>query len=281
MARVRRRTRAREASRATRDLAPRGEVVTEAVGLAIEAAREAGKVLRDGFERPMAVARKSPRELVTALDRASEEVIARIILDACPHDGILAEEGASRDGSSGRVWIVDPLDGTNNYAHGYPFFSVAIAVEDAGEPVASVVYDPLRDEMFVAERGGGATLNGQPLTVTTTDRLADSLVATGFPYGRSERTENNLANLSRFILAVRGIRRAGSAELDLSYVACGRLDGYWELGLKAWDVAAGGLIVSEAGGVVTNFGGSGWDHRRGDIVASNGRIHAEMLSHIR
>jgi myo-inositol-1(or 4)-monophosphatase len=255
--------------------------VTEAVRVAAEAARKAGKVLREGFERPTDVARKSPRELVTAQDRASEDVIVRAILDAFPHDAILAEEGAFREGSSGRVWIVDPLDGTNNYAHGYPFFSVAIAVEEAGAPVAGVVYDPLRDEMFVAERGGGATLNGRPLRVTTTDSLADSLVATGFPYGRSERTENNLANLNRFILAVRGIRRAGSAELDLSYVACGRLDGYWELGLRAWDVAAGGLIVREAGGVVTNFEGSGWDHRRGDVVASNGRIHAEMLSHIR
>jgi len=257
------------------------ESMGDALTTAIEAARTAGEILAAGFERPMDVARKSPRELVTALDEASEEVVARTILDAFPNDGITAEEGTSRDGSSGRVWIVDPLDGTNNYAHGYPFFSVAAAAEEKGEPVGAVVHDPLRDETFVAERGAGATLNGRPLRVTTTGRLADSLVATGFPYGRSESTENNLANLNRFILAVRGIRRAGSAELDLSYVACGRLDGYWELGLKAWDVAAGGLIVTEAGGVVTNFGGSGWDHRRGDIVASNGRIHAEMLSLIR
>ena len=255
--------------------------MTEAVRVAVDAARKAGVVLRDGFERPMDVALKSPRELVTALDRASEDIIAGTILDVFPHDGILAEEGASKGGSSDRVWIVDPLDGTNNYAHGYPFFSVAIAVEERGKPVAGVVHDPLRDETFVAERGAGATLNGRPLRVTATGRLADSLVATGFPYDRSEGTENNLANLGRFILAVRGIRRAGSAELDLSYVACGRLDGYWELGLKAWDVAAGGLIVREAGGVVTNFGGAGWDHRRGDIVASNGHIHAEMLSIIR
>jgi myo-inositol-1(or 4)-monophosphatase len=257
------------------------ELVRETVRTAVEAAREAGRILMGGFSRPMDVAKKSPRELVTAMDRAAEEAIVGIIRGAYPRDGVLAEESAFLAGDSGRIWIIDPLDGTNNYAHGYPFFSVAIAIEEDGVPVAGVVHDPLRGELFVAEAGSGATLNGRPLRVSEAPRLAESLVATGFPYDRSEGTENNLANLSRFILAVRGIRRAGSAELDLVYVACGRLDGYWELGLKPWDVAAGGLIVREAGGTVTNFDGSGWDHRRGDVVASNGRIHGEMLSHIR
>ena len=172
---------------------------------------------------------------------------------------------------------MDPLDGTNNYAHGYPFFSVAIGLEERGLLSTGVVYDPLRDEMFVAERGRGATLNGEPIRVSAARTLSESLVATGFPYDRSEGTGNNLANLTRFILRVRGIRRGGSAELDLVYVACGRLDGFWELGLKIWDVSAGGLIVLEAGGRVTNFDGGGWDHHRGDIVASNGLVHGEMV----
>lgn len=255
--------------------------MNDTVRTAVEAARQAGRILVDGFSRPQDVALKGPRELVTAADRAAEDAVVSVIRGAYPRDGILAEESAFRAGDSGRIWIVDPLDGTNNYAHGYPFFSVAIAIEEDGVPVAGVVYDPLRDELFVAEAGSGATVNGTPLRVSGTERLAESLVATGFPYDRSEGTENNLANLSRFILAVRGIRRAGSAELDLVYVASGRLDGYWELGLRPWDVAAGGLIVREAGGTVTNFDGTAWDHRRGDIVASNGRIHGEMLSHIR
>ncbi len=219
------------------------DLVKETVRTAVEAAREAGRILVDGFSRPMDVSKKSPRELVTAMDRAAEDAVVGIILGAYPHDGILAEESAFRAGESGRVWIVDPLDGTNNYAHGYPFFSVAIAIEEDGAPVAGVVYDPLRDELFVAEAGLGATLNGEPLHVSQTRALSESLVATGFPYDRSESSENNLANFNRLILAVRGVRRAGSAELDLVYVACGRLDGYWELGLKSWDVAAGGVIV--------------------------------------
>jgi myo-inositol-1(or 4)-monophosphatase len=220
---------------------------------------------------------KGRREVVTDLDDASERAILETIRASCPDDLIIAEESAPGLGRSDRVWIVDPLDGTNNYAHGYPFFSVAVAVEERGSLVAGVVYDPLRDELFAAERGGGATLNAEPIRVSGAPTLGESLVATGFPYDRSDDTDNNLENLNRFILAVRGIRRGGSAQLDLVYVACGRLDGFWELGLKTWDVAAGGLIVQEAGGRVTNFEGSGWDHRRGDIVASNGSIHAEML----
>jgi len=255
--------------------------VRDTTRAAVEAARRAGRILAEGLEGPMGVSMKGPREVVTDMDRAAEAVIVETVRAAFPGAVIMAEEGSPSPAQGDRVWIVDPLDGTNNYAHGYPFFSVAIAVEEAGAPAAGVVYDPLRDELFAAEAGLGATRNGAPIAVSTAARLSDSLVATGFPYGRAEGTENNLANLNRFILAVRGIRRGGSAELDLCYVACGRLDGFWELGLKAWDVSAGGLIVREAGGTVTNFGGSRWDHRRGDIVASNGRIHDEMLALIR
>ncbi|MBD3347696.1 MAG: inositol monophosphatase [Candidatus Eisenbacteria bacterium] len=249
--------------------------------VAVEAAKKAGARQRECFERPMDVETKSGRELVTEIDRDSERTILAAIEEAFPGDPVIAEEsapgGARESGQAGRVWIVDPLDGTNNYAHGYPFFSIAIAVEEEGRPTAAVVYDPLRDELFSAERGGGAFKNGDRIVVSKTRTLSESLVTTGFPYGRTDESENNLANLSRFILTARGVRRGGSAELDLVYVACGRLDGFWELGLKTWDVAAGGLVVGEAGGRVTNFGGDGWDHRRGDIVASNGLIHDEMM----
>jgi myo-inositol-1(or 4)-monophosphatase len=246
--------------------------------VAVDAARRAGRLVREGFERPHETALKGGRELVTEVDRASEETIVAAILAECPDDLIIAEETTPEQAESHRVWIVDPLDGTNNYAHGYPFFAIAIAVEEEGELRAGVVYDPLRDELFAAEAGRGASLNDRPIRVSSRGALIESLVATGFPYDRTESTANNVANLSRLILAVRGIRRGGSAELDLVYVACGRLDGFWESGLKTWDVSAGGLIVGEAGGSVTNYGVQGWNHRLGDVVASNGLIHDEMLA---
>jgi myo-inositol-1(or 4)-monophosphatase len=251
--------------------------LNQLTSLATEAAREAGAMIMRGFEQPHTTSLKGRRELVTEIDRASEETIIARISSECPDDLIIAEETSPDLAESDRVWIVDPLDGTNNYAHGYPFFSVAIAIEERGKLTAGVVYDPLRDELFVAERGEGASVNGEPMHVTTNDRLLDSLVATGFPYDRTDDSSNNLANLNRFIVAVRGIRRGGSAELDLAYVARGRLDGFWEQGLKTWDVSAGGLLVREAGGVVTNFDGDGWDHRRGDVIATNGRIHRQMV----
>ncbi len=249
---------------------------------ATEIAREAGEILRSGQRHPFAVDMKGERDLVTSVDTASEKLILERIRELFPDDRIVAEESApvqpgEGTGTCARAWIVDPLDGTNNFAHGYPFYCVAIAVEEAGELVSGVVYDPIRDELFVAERGGGTTLNGRAVRVSEAVKLGDSIVATGFPYGRSATSENNLQNLNRFILDVRGIRRAGSAALDLAYVACGRLDGFWELGLKIWDVSAGGLLVLEAGGSVSNTDGQGWDHARGDIVASNGRIHGDML----
>ncbi len=252
--------------------------MNDRTSLAVMAAREAGQVLREGFAGPTGITTKGRRELVTTCDGASEDIILRAIRSAYPDDLVIAEESAPEQGERDRVWIVDPLDGTNNFAHGYPFFSIAIAVEERGELVAGVVYDPLRDELFAAEKGAGATLNDEPIGVSKAESLGESIVATGFPYDRSEETDNNLANLNRFILSVRGIRRAGSAELDLVYVAAGRLDGFWEMGLKTWDVSAGGIIVREAGGTVTNFAGGRWDHRLGDVAASNGRIHDEMLA---
>jgi len=245
---------------------------------AVRAAEDAGRILMRSFRRPVGIEKKSDRELVTEADRAAEDAIVAALRADFPDDVIITEESAPELTVSDRAWIVDPLDGTNNFAHGYPFFSVAVALEEAGVPVVGVVHDPLRGETFVAEEGGGATLNGDPIHVSRTASLRNALVATGFPYDRGPDTENNLANLNRFILAVRGVRRGGSAELDLVSVAAGRLDGFWELGLKIWDVAAGGLIVREAGGAVTNFDGSGWDHRRGDIAASNGALQDEMLA---
>ncbi len=244
--------------------------------LAESAAREAGAVILEQHGHPEDVREKDGRELVTAADRESESVILASIRERFPDDAVIAEESQPEKTEADAVWIIDPLDGTNNFAHGYPFFSVAIAVEVEGAVFAGVVYDPLRDELFLAERGKGAYLNGERISVSSERELQETIVATGFPYGRSETTVNNLANLNRFILGVRGIRRGGSAELDLVYVACARLDGFWELGLKTWDVAAGGLIVLEAGGRVTNSGSADWDHRRGDIVASNGLIHDAM-----
>jgi len=255
-----------------------GSALTETTTLAVEAAREAGRLLREGFRQPMTVSRKGRRELVTSCDSASEDIIIGAIRSAYPDDLIIAEESSPAQGDRARVWIVDPLDGTNNFAHGYPFFSIAIAIEEEGALVAGIVYDPLREELFLAEKGAGATLNGEPIGVSKSETLDESIVATGFPYDRTSETGNNLASLNRFILSVRGIRRAGSAELDLVYVAAGRLDGYWEMGLKTWDVSAGGIIVREAGGTVTNFAGGHWDHRLGDVAASNGLIHDEMLS---
>ena len=259
-------------------------IVEETTALAVRAGREAGEIIRDGMSQPFDVDMKGRRDLVTSIDRESETLIIRTIRGRYPRDRIVAEEsapvapGEGTGESTGRAWIIDPLDGTNNFAHGYPFFCVSIAIEEGGELVAGVAYDPLRDELFVAERGRGARLNGEPIHVSTTESLSDSVVATGFPYDRTEGSENNLANLNRFILSVRGIRRGGSAVLDLVYVACGRLDGFWELNLNIWDVAAGGLIVREAGGTVTNFSGEGWDHTTGDIVAGNSLIHTQMTN---
>jgi len=253
-----------------------GKQPSDRTRLAEELARSAGALIREQYGAPTNVRTKEGRELVTDTDRRSEELIIEGIGKRFPDDVIVAEESSPEPSEGRAVWIIDPLDGTNNFAHGYPFFCVAIAVEIDGDVRTGVVYDPLRDELFLAERGAGAVLNGVPIAVSSEAALEESLVATGFPYGRSESTVNNLANLNRFVLGVRGIRRGGSAELDLVSVACGRLDGFWELGLKTWDVSAGGVIVLEAGGRVTNCCSDAWDHRRGDIVASNGLLHHAM-----
>jgi myo-inositol-1(or 4)-monophosphatase len=254
------------------------------LGFATSTAREAGSLLRDIYHRrPQTIDYKGIDNLVTEADHASEELIAGRIRSRFPDHSILAEEGRNASGSAGLMWVIDPLDGTNNFAHGFPVFAVSIGLQDAHGPLIGVVYDPLRDECFCAARGQGATLNNKPIRGSDTSRLQQSLLATGFPYNHHAAQDNNTVALAAFLRRCQCIRRAGSAALDLAYVACGRLDGYWEQQLGPWDVAAGHLLVQEAGGRVTGYSGHE-DHtplQGSTIVASNGHIHDEMLDVLR
>ncbi len=219
---------------------------------------------------------KGKLDLVTDVDRRSEEAIVEHLSARCPGDGILTEERAEIPSRTEGRWIIDPLDGTTNYAHGYPFFCVSIAFEYRGAVVWGGVYDPLRDELFSAGLNSGAVLNGKPAAVSRSAELGSSLLCTGFPYDVHE-TGGNADNFLKFLRTARAIRRDGSAALDLCYVACGRFDGFWEMKLKPWDIAAGWLIVQRAGGTVTGFDGSASDPFRHDIVATNGAIHDSMV----
>lgn len=238
--------------------------------------------MREAYAHPRHVEHKGAVDLVTQADRASEEAIVSALRAAFPGHAILAEEGGGAElGSGGPIWLVDPLDGTTNFAHGFPVFVVSMALRDDAGLAAAVVYDPLRDECFSAARGRGASLNGAPVHVSACPDLDRALLATGFPYDRRTAEDNNVRSFGTFIRRCQGIRRAGAAALDLAYVACGRLDGYWEPRLQPWDVAAGMLIVREAGGRVTDYTGDdgqpGTIHNR-EIVASNGRFHGEMIA---
>ena len=234
------------------------------------------------FERGVQAHTKStPFDLVTEADKASEAVIVAMLTKAFPDHGILAEEGGGNHAESEYVWLVDPLDGTTNFAHGYPQFSVSIALLHAGSTVAGVVYDVMRDELFAATRGAGARLNGRLIRVSSTLTLALSLLATGFPYDRQTNPQNNLDQFGDSLLHAHGVLLAGSAALDLAAVAAGRLDGYWEFKLKPWDLAAGVMLVAEAGGCVTDPQGAAPDLWTGSVVASNGRIHDELLARLR
>lgn len=244
---------------------------------ATAAARTAGSLLKDNLQGIRQISYKGEIDLATEMDRKSEQAIVECIRGAFPHHGLLAEEGARIESPSGYLWIVDPLDGTTNYAHGYPIFAVSIGLEKDGEVILGVVYDPLRDELFSAVKGEGAKLNGGKLAVSETDRLIRSLLATGFPYDRATSSDNNIAHFNAMIMVSQEVRRTGSAALDLCSVAAGRLDGYWELKLRPWDVAAGSLIVREAGGIVSDLSGTRFSVRDHAIVASNGKIHGQML----
>jgi myo-inositol-1(or 4)-monophosphatase len=241
---------------------------------ALAAAREGAAALLEAAHRPLEIEEKGRRaDIVTSADRASERaVIARLRTDF-PQAAILAEESGSAPGSSDERWIIDPLDGTTNYAHGYPLYCVSIAYQRAGELLAGVVYAPALDECYAAERGNGARRNDAPIRVSSVDRVADAMVCTGFHPADFER---NAAYFARASGRAQAVRRDGSAALDLAFVACGRFDGFWEFDLHAWDVAAGTLLVREAGGVVTRVDGGTAALDARSILASNRRIHAEL-----
>jgi len=252
---------------------------------AAEIAREAGARLREFLAQGVETEYKGDVDLVTVADRTVEKLIRERLGEAFPEHGIYGEEG-TRERMEGEFrWYVDPLDGTTNFAHGFPQFCVSMGLErrpaglkpeEDGTLVAAVIYDPTRDELFTAEQGRGAWLNGKPIHASHTPELAEALLATGFP-SRKRHASPNIHFYQEFTLRSHGVRRAGSAALDLAYVACGRMDGFWEFNLNPWDTAAGILLVIEAGGRVTDFSGKAFRLDSREILASNGKIHAELL----
>jgi len=250
--------------------------------VAIDAARRAGRLLLEEIGGARRIRHKrSVIDLVTEMDQRAEALIVERLLGAFPDHAVLAEESGATDGRSPYRWLIDPLDGTTNYAHGLPIFAVSIALEHAGRVELGVAYDPSRDECFVAQGGRGATLNGEAIRVSTVATLDDALLVTGFPYDIRTTAETNLPEYATLSVRAQAVRRLGSAVLDLCYVACGRLDGFWELALGPWDMAAGGLIVQEAGGRVTDVRGGPWRLDGPGILASNGLIHDAMLDGLR
>ena len=244
---------------------------------AIETARGAGALLKENVGKVGRIEFKGAVDIVTEVDRKSEELIMAAIGKTFPGHGILTEESPEVKQDSPYKWIIDPLDGTTNYSHGFPFFCVSIGFEEAGEVTFGAVYDPMLDELYTAEKGIGAALNGKKITVSAINDLGRGLLATGFPYDLRASRDNNLDFFSEFSLKAQAIRRAGSAALDLCYIASGRFDGYWEMKLRPWDVAAGALIVEEAGGRVTDFSGGPFSIYGRECLASNGLIHEDMI----
>jgi myo-inositol-1(or 4)-monophosphatase len=261
-------------------------VALEFAGPAAKIAQEAGALIRDFYHRGVATEYKSDVDLVTVADRTSEKLIAERLHTIFPDHGIYGEEGTRDRIDREYRWYVDPLDGTTNFAHGFPVFCVSLGLErrpaglaaDAdGTLTAGVVYDPTRDELFVTEKGKGAYLNGKKITVSRTDDLAESLLATGFP-SRSRHLNPNIHFYHEITLRSHGVRRAGSAALDLAYTACGRMDGYWEFNLNPWDTSAGALLVLEAGGSMTTFEGSPFKLDSREVLATNGHIDREVIT---
>jgi len=244
---------------------------------AILAAKKAGLLLKRRLGWKRQVKYKGVVNLVTEMDLLAEKVIISEIRKRYPDHSLLAEEKTDLRGDSPYRWVIDPLDGTTNYAHGYPVFSVSIALEKAGEVILGVVYDPTRDELFVGKKGKGARLNGRKIHVSSTPKLSECLLATGFPYDIRETAADNFDHFRNFALRVHAVRRAGSAALDLCYVAAGRFDGFWEMKLGPWDLAAGSLMVREAGGKVTDFLGTPLVLDGKYVLASNEKIHREMM----
>jgi len=245
---------------------------------AVNLARKAGALLMEKFDHSLEIHYKGDINLVTEADKMSEILIMEAIRQNFPDHGILSEESPAISGKSKMRWIIDPLDGTTNYAHSYPVFCVSIALEKDGAIILGVIYDPTRQDTFVAVRGEGAQLNGKKLAVSETSDLTRSLLATGFPYDIRESEENNLNHFQTMAKKAQAIRRAGAAALDIAYVAAGRFDGFWELKLKPWDTAAASLILEEAGGKVTDLGGRPWNLLSPNVLISNGRIHEQMVA---
>lgn len=244
-----------------------------------ELAREAGAILREGYGRAHRAEKKGRIDLVTEYDRRSEQHLLEGIRRRFPGHAVLAEESGAHAAAAGAAavrWILDPLDGTTNFAHNYPFFAVSVAAEVEGRLAAGAVYDPVRDELFSAAAGGGATRDGRPIRVSDVARVEDALLVTGFPYSVREKPETILPLFHAFLLRAQGVRRDGSAALNLCFLACGRFDGFWEGHLSPWDLAAGVLIVREAGGRVTNYDGNEFRLDGRQTLASNGHLHEEM-----
>ena len=249
--------------------------MSEFLEVAVGIAREAGAILREGFAHPKKITYKGEVDLVTESDRRSEELVVARLKRHFPDHGIVAEEGSGAAARTKYCWHVDPLDGTTNFAHGYPCFAVSIGLVEDAKPIVGVVFNPVADEMFTAVRGKGAFLNDKRIHVSRVEKLAQSLVATGFPTHLRKKS-SNMEYYWQFTLRTHGVRRDGSASLDLCAVACGRFEAYWEFGLSSWDTAAGVLLVEEAGGKVTDLAGGPYPLGGPSLISSNGLIHAEL-----
>jgi myo-inositol-1(or 4)-monophosphatase len=245
---------------------------------AVEAVVRAGDMQMAGFGQVHQIDMKGTIDLVTEIDVAVERMFRDLIAERFPDHHILAEEmGGAAAAPAGPCWVFDPIDGTTNFAHGLPIFCASLAIEVAGVAEVAAVYDPNRRELFTAERGGGAFLNGKPLRVSSANRLVDAMLVTGFPYDVHARVDEIVGLFAAFIGQARAVRRLGSAAVDLCWVAAGRMDGFWEADLKPWDIAGGALIVAEAGGRVTKTDGSPFSSRGGHVLATNGHLHEAML----
>lgn len=245
--------------------------------VAEQAAREAGEVLLENLGKVKTIEFKAKNSLVTEVDKLSEEIIINRIKNSFGSHGIFAEESGKESKDSDHLWLIDPIDGTTNYAHAYPFFSISIALEVNGVVEVGLVYDPVKDEMFTAERGRGAYLNNQPIEVSKSHAIEHCHVCTGFMHEIEWMVEANIKHFGNFIRGARAVRRDGSAALDICYLACGRFDGFWELGLNPWDTAAAVLILKEAGGQVTTFSGGEYSIYMKEILASNAIVHDQMM----
>jgi myo-inositol-1(or 4)-monophosphatase len=250
----------------------------EEIAVSREAARSAGEILKGMFGRVNEIREKGRNDLVTEADLRAEKHILDIICRRFPHDAILSEEAGTLGAPSDRIWLIDPLDGTTNFAHGFPFFAVSIALEVEEEIVLGIVFNPRTEEYFEAAKGMGASLNKRPICVSNTPSLGEALLATGFPYDIHKDPDRVMRHFTQMLLTAQGVRRPGSAALDLSFVAAGRLDGFWEEGLHPWDTAAGTLIVREAGGEVSTYDGEPYSPYTRTVVAANPLLRPAMTT---